>query len=264
MRDSEKDEPDKTIWTSPLDPEHRLLFAEMKELEGFALAWSYATAAEERRSALSHTVISDISPMGKLRLAGKAVDPFLYGMFECDFDTLTVIGAGVMATMNPDVARGRFSEGTVVRVEIIRSGEHEFMLLVRFDQVAAVYSLLSEYAECGDDEDSLEEGQIFLGNESDSLAGICLAGPKAMDILGEMGREMDGGAGLEVAGMGEFTLGMLYLDTAPTLIFHCGLTCYHLFVPPSYARGLWRGLLSFPEVTPIGFDAFASFDIFAD
>lgn len=250
-----------SIWVSPLDQEQRLLYADMKELAGHTLAWCFATEAEERELIKTRTVISDISYMGKTRIAGEAADPFLFGMYDCDFDVLGNIGAGVMATLSNDVAAEIPGNDKPVQTEIIRSGEHEFMLLTRFDQAASLYSLLEEYAECGV-EDKLEEGQILLSDETDSFAGICIAGPQADYVLAEMGKASDELAEEKLKALPDFTLGMMRLDTAPTLIFHISLECYYLFVPPTYARGLWRGLLSFHEVSPIGRHAFEVLDIF--
>lgn len=261
MSDCFKNDKEQDIWISPLDSEERILYAEMREVAGHMLAWNFSTAPEEQKLIRTHTIISDISYIGKIRISGKAADPFLFGMFDCDFDVLGDIGAGVMATLASDISLDGQDDDTAVQAEIIRSGEHEFMLLVPFDKKVAIYELLEEYAECGE-EGKLEESQVFLANESDSLAGICIAGPQAEYVIGEMGKTSDDLAKEKLKSLPDFTLGMLRLDTAPVLIFHITLECYYLFVPPAYARGLWRGLLSFSEVSPIGRHAFEALDIF--
>jgi aminomethyltransferase len=250
------------VRVSPLDAEHRYLFADMREVEGFVLPWSYATQQEERDAVMHRTTVSDISFMGKIRLSGKSADPFLFGMFDADFDVLARLGAGTMATFSSEIVEEAGLK-TPPRVEVIRSGVHEFMLLTRFDQTSLVFELFLDYAEVGDEE-QLEEGQVFLSDETNSLAGVCLTGKDAQDIISEMGKVGDADAPEKVANLPEFTLGMLHLDTIPTLVFHCGLTCYYLFFPVRGARVLWRGLLSFPQVVPIGFDAFSALDIFSD
>ncbi|MGN0034862.1 MAG: hypothetical protein ACI364_03970 [Coriobacteriales bacterium] len=253
---------DDQLWVSPLDEEHRLLFADMRVMNGHVLPWSYSTPKEEREDVLTRTTVCDISALGKIRLSGKAADPFLFGMFDADFDALARLGAGTPATFSGEVATGE-GDGMAPRVEIIRSGEHEFMLLAGYDQTARVFSLLLDYAEVGD-ENALEEGQVFLSDETNALAGVCLAGKTAQSIISEMAKVGDADAPEKVANLPEFTLGFLHLDTIPTLIFHCGLTCYYLFFPVRGARVLWRGILSFPEVEPVGFDAFSEFDILRD
>ena len=162
------------IWTSPLEMEHGFLYAEMRERSGFMLPWTYSTAHEERALVEKGTVLCDLSATGKLRLVGRAVDPVLYGMLDGDFDILATIGAGMTAALDQDICSDRFVDEPSPRLLVLRTGEHEFMMLTRYDQTSRLHDLLRDYVECGENEDELEEGEIFLSDETDHLAMLCL------------------------------------------------------------------------------------------
>ena len=249
------------IWTSPLEMEHGFLYAEMRERSGFMLPWTYSTAHEERALVEKGTVLCDLSATGKLRLVGRAVDPVLYGMLDGDFDILATIGAGMTAALDQDICSEGFVDEPSPRLLVLRTGEHEFMMLTRYDQTSRLHDLLRDYVECGENEDELEEGEIFLSDETDHLAMLCLSGKDAVPVLAEMGQGADDEARAEIAGMGEYTLGMSRLDTAPVLLLHGTAMSYYLLTPPAHARGLWRGLLSFEQISPVGYDVFELLDL---
>lgn len=241
--------------------EHRVLYADMRERSGFVLPWTYSTEQEERALVERGTVLCDLSAMGKFRLVGEAVDPVLYGMLDGDFDALTTIGAGMPAVLDEGVCPDRLEGLASSRLLVLRTGEHEFMMLTHHEWRAGLYDLLDEYAACGGDEEELGEGEIFLSDETDHLAMLCLSGTDAVAVIAEMAQGPGEAAREEIAAMGEYTLGMSRLDTAPVLLLHGTGMSYYLLTPPAHARGLWRGLMSFEQIAPVGYDVLGSLDL---
>lgn len=107
----------------------------------------------------------------------------------------------------------------------------------------------------------LEQGgeAPFAGTSVEDASGmlvpLLLAGPAAARVLADYLPE---GSPAPARGRVEGTR----LDRISALVAHVDAPgaageCYLVLVPPASARALWRSLLSFPEVSPVGHDALA-------
>lgn len=257
---------------SSLIQEHRYLNAHLERRNGFMLPAHYEDPAQEALLADGTTVVADVSYTGKIRLAGRAVDPFLYGMFDAELNDLSIVGSAVPALLRggeePDddgSPRYPFEAGESVRCWIVRSGEHEFMLLSRYDQTERLYAWLSEFADVegqGEQAEDAEDGDVSpdqyieLSDETGSMCALAFSGPLANGILHEMERASTVGDSMGIPESGY--LRFLRLDNMPVLTYHASAAAqdrYLLLTSVSYSRSLWRSILSFPEVTPVGYDA---------
>lgn len=248
------------VFLSVLSDEHLLLGAGVcVTRQDPSLPFGPVISYPHEGHTLPSTMLCDISYLGKIRLAGEAAGIFVTGLFDFELTALQLVGAGVVAHLGDELLEALTAQSlsaigeTVARTSlcIIRSGEHEFMLLVPPAIHASLVAVLQDFA----NEDDSSSGEIALSDETDSLVSCVLIGHEATDVLAsfcvppvaEPDYSMIPAAG---------TLAPLLFDEMPTLVYHTILqhdeTCYIILCPLGYARALWRSFLSFVQLEPVG------------
>lgn len=184
-------------------------------------------------------VLADVSDMSMLLFAGRPAPSFATTAFAGSL--LEAGECGFQAVLSGD--------GSLVSIPLLaRTGASEYVvadLSARGDVLDGWLSFLSAVE---------HEGVApFASIETEDVAGthvaLVLAGPAAAYVLGDY---VSGGrVALPAPGKIEQCL----LDRIPCIVAHPyvnELDAYLLLVPPVHAVQLWRSLLSFTEVSPIG------------
>lgn len=133
---------------------------------------------------------------------------------------------------------------------LARCGDCEYAVFdpsARGDALAGWLGLLS-HAESGG---RRAFSEVSVNDASEMLVPLALVGPAAIGVLSDYLH----GAGLPAPGR----LGQLRLDAIETIVIHLAgplaQDAFIVLVPPARARVLWRSLLSFTEVAPVGLPA---------
>ena len=184
-------------------------------------------------------VLSDVSDMSMLLFSGPPATSFATTAFagrvleagECSFQAV-LTGDGSLVSV-PLLARTGTSEYVVADLSArsdVLDGWLSFLSAVETEGVAPFASI-----ECED--------------VSGAHVALVLAGAEAADVLGDYVR--GGKAGLPGVGRIEQCM----LDSIPCIVARPQvgeLDAFVLLVPPVHAVSLWRSLLSFGEVAPVG------------
>lgn len=226
--------------------EHLLLGAQFGErrLPGLRLPLRYGSGAGEAEAFLSGAALSDLSGMRSLLVSGTPAQAFCEAAFagrrlavgECRFEP--ALGG----------------DGTLMSVPLLaRTGDREYVLWdvsERYELLAGWLGFLAGVSQNGyAPYDGLEREDV-----TGRLVPLCLWGPGAAHVLGDYLA-----AGETLPGQGHVR--DVKLDRIPAIVVappSSDGTCHLVLVPPNYARTIWRSLLSFNEVTPVGEDALVS------
>ncbi len=183
-------------------------------------------------------ILSDISDMSVLLFSGSVAESFanvgfagkVLSIGECAFEAVLT------------------GEGSVVSVPLlVRTGKHEYVacdLSPRADILSGWLSFLSSVNEDGK--------EPFAGLDTQDATGthvaLFIAGNGANRVLRDYIKHDE-----RLPKRGHVARCML--DDIPCIVVSVGLDttpAYLLLVPPSRAVALWRSLLSFSEVEPVG------------
>lgn len=238
-----------TIWETvkdaPLYDEHLLLggtFAGNDQL--LAMPIHYGDPASEHPSFREGCALVDLSGMSAMLVHGAGADSFVHAC--CAQAPLAVGECGFGAVVTGD--------GSIASVPLVaRTGDTEYLLWDPLERGLMLQPWLGFLAAIEQDGYRPYEG-VSVEDVSDALVPLLLWGPHATAVLGDYVRDL---AALPAPG----TVANVTLDRIETLVAALpGLDVpgYLLLVPPRAARVLWRSLLSFPIVTPVGSTSLAS------
>lgn len=230
--------------TGVLHEEHALLGAsfEPSETTGLLAVRSYAREAVCAPAA-GEARLTDLTGATYLLVSGSDAEPLAYAAFagaplpvgECAFSA-TLSGDGSLLSM-PLVAR---------------CGDTEFVVIdpsPRGEALAAWTGLLARAESDGVRAFPL----VSVCDASEMLVPLALCGPAAEHVLSDYLHD----ASLPAPGQ----VRQLRLDAIDVVVVRPGAPLAQdvvvVLVPPARARVLWRSLLSFTEVSPIGVPAFA-------
>ncbi|MDO4428894.1 MAG: aminomethyl transferase family protein [Atopobiaceae bacterium] len=230
--------------TGVLHEEHALLGAsfEPSETTGLLAVRSYAREAACAPAA-GEARLTDLTGAAYLLLSGSDAEPLAYAAFagsplpvgECAFSA-TLSGDGALLSM-PLVAR---------------CGDTEFVVIdpsPRGEALAAWTGLLARAESDGVRAFPL----VSICDASEMLVPLALCGPAAEHVLSDYLH----GVSLPAPGQ----VRQLRLDAIGVVVVRPGAPLAQdvivVLVPPARARVLWRSLLSFTEVSPVGVPAFA-------
>ena len=140
-------------------------------------------------------------------------------------------------------------EGRLLSVPLaLRSGDHEFVLVDPTSQGAALTAWLELLART--EQDGMAPfARTSVEDASGMLVPLLLAGARSAEVLSDYIRTA--GESLPAEG----SVAAVHLDAIPALVARVpgpGYPAWLVLVPAAKARAVWRSLLSFREVTPVG------------
>lgn len=220
---------------TPLYEEHVALGAKMAPFAGYEMPIEYAGLIAEHQATRSTVGIFDVSHMGEFRLTGDGAKDFLQHMLTNNLDRIDEVGAAQYTLMLDD-------EGHIIDDLIVYNTGGEYLI------VANAANRDTDFAWLGDH----VPATVALSDESERTALVAVQGPKALQVISEL-------AGPEWTAPERFCINEALLqETLPALIARTGYTGedgVEVFVRSADAPALWRLLLSFPEVSPVGLGA---------
>lgn len=229
---------------SPLHEEHVALGARMVPYAGWEMPVQYTGIVEEHLATRSSVGIFDVSHMAEFRVFGPEAEAFLSRVLTNDITRISGIGEAQYTLMLND-------EGGIIDDLIVyRTGDMEFMIIANAANRTKDFAWLEDHLppihEVGEGVDNIE-----LVDESDKVGLIAIQGPGALDVVAELA-----GEGFEAPD--RFHIVSTFLDTLPVMVARTGYTGedgVEVLAANCDLPALWRALLSFPEVHPVGLGA---------
>ena len=227
--------------TSALVLEHEALNADFQSYNHIFIPSSYGDVSTEKQDFLN-CGIQDASAYMVLRLSGASASSFVSTM-----TTSPMLQVGHCATSL--ILSG---EGDVIDVvHVARTGAFEYMFVSSPDYADETFSWLKEASE-------LERHgvrafpDLSLNNETNKLTLFQCEGEHIDDVLSDY---MQPGVFLPAVG----TVSSVMFDKLPTLVLrptsNFSSNRYFIFIPPQFAAVFWRSLLSFNQLSCVGFNA---------
>ena len=220
---------------TPLYEEHVALGARMVPFAGWEMPVQYTGIIEEHRAVRGSAGVFDICHMAEFRVFGFGAFDFLQRMFTNDLHRIAELGQAQYTLMLDE------NGGIIDDLIVYHTGDLEYMIIANAGNRDVGFEWLSAH---------VPEG-VELVDESDRTALIALQGPQALRIAQEL-------AGPQWEPPARFTIAEAMFDTVPVLVARTGYTGedgIEIVSAAKSADALWRALLSFAEVTPIGLGA---------
>lgn len=223
---------------TPLYEEHVALGARMVPFAGWEMPVQYTGIVEEHKAVRESVGIFDVSHMAEFRVFGFGALEALQGLLTNDL-------AKLHAEEPCDLGKAQYtlmldeSAGIIDDLIVYHTGDLEFMIIANAGNHDVDAAWLAE--RLPDD--------VEFADESDRTGLIAVQGPKALDVIRELGGE---------APEERFRIAESTLDGTPVLLARTGYTGedgVEIVCAASKAAAIWRALLSFPEVTPCGLGA---------
>lgn len=227
---------DDALKRTPLYEEHLALGARMTAFAGWEMPLEYAGIVEEHRAVRESVGVFDVGHMPEFRVFGFDAFDFLQGVLTNDLGKVRVLGSALYSLVCDE------DGGIIDDVIVYHSGDLEYLIVGNAANRDADLAWLADRA----------PESVEVVDESDRTALIAVQGPRALRVL----RELGGNGNLEIpprSALGEARLGNVLVLLART--GYTGEDGAELVCHASNAAGLWRALLSFPEVTPAGLGA---------
>lgn len=223
------------LLTTPLFEEHVALGARMVPYAGYSMPVQYQGIIEEHRATRESVGIFDVSHMAEFRVRGEGAREFLDSMLTNDISKIDDFGLAQYTLMLND-------EGGIIDDLIVYHTGFEYLIIANASNHEKDFAWLTSHA----------PENVELVDESSRTALIAVQGPGALGIIQDL-------AGDEFVVPNRFTITDASLDGAiPVLVARTGYTGedgVELVVRAQDAAAVWRLLLSFPTVTPVGLGA---------
>ena len=220
---------------TPLYEEHLALGARMVPFAGWQMPLDYGDAVEEHKDVRSSAGVFDMGHMAEFRVFGPGSFEFLQGLLTNDLSRIAELGRAQYTLMLDD-------DGHIVDdLFVYHTGDLEYLLIGNACNAETDFAWLASRAPAG----------LEIVDESERTALIALQGPHAVRIATELA-----GAGWEAPERG--AVREAALDTVPALVARTGCTGedgVEILSRAADAPRLWRAILSFAEVNPIGLTA---------
>jgi len=227
---------EETLARTPLHDEHIALGARMVPFAGFEMPVQYAGIIEEHRAVRSRVGIFDVCHMAEFRVFGFGAFDYLQRMLTNDLHKIAELGSAQYTLLLNDKG------GIIDDLIVYHSGDLEYLIIANASNRHADFEWLSAHA----------PSDLELVDESDKTALIAVQGPGALAVIREL-------AGEGWSPPARFRLAEARLvNEVPVLVARTGYTGedgVEILCRASDAVGVWRLLLSFPEVTPTGLGA---------
>ena len=238
---------------TPLYEEHLALGARMVAFAGFEMPIQYSGIVEEHRAVRSSAGVFDISHMATFRVFGFGARDFLQSLLTNDLDRISELASAQYTLLCDE------DGGIIDDLIVYHSGDLEYLIIANAANRVTDFDWLEKHCPeglriIGADEHAVPaEGLVELVDESDRTALIALQGPAALDVYVELA-----GDGASAPIPARFHIAEARVGSVPVLVARTGYTGedgVELICHSSHAVALWRAILSFSEVVPVGLGA---------
>jgi glycine cleavage system T protein (aminomethyltransferase) len=217
---------------TPLYEEHLALGAHMTPFKGWEMPAQYSGIIEEHQAVRDSAGVFDLCYAAELRVFGFSAFDFLQRMLTNDLHAIAELGQAQHTLMLDD-------DGHIIDDPVVyHTGDLEYMIVADGGGRETDLAWLVEHA----------PKDLEIADESDRTALIALEGPEALRIVSEL-------AGEGWQPPARLAIAEAMLGTIPALIARTGCTGedgVEMVTGARHAAALWRAILSFPEVTPVG------------
>ena len=220
---------------TPLYDEHLALGARMVDFAGFEMPVQYVGIIEEHLATRSSVGIFDVSHMAEFRISGTGSYLFLQKMLTNDISLINDTGKAQYNLMLDD-------DGHIIDDLIVYNTGCEYLIISNASNREKDWNWLFSH----------KPEDVEMVDETDRTGLIAVQGPKAQEIMKEL-------CGADWVVPKRFTLGAAVIDGAISCLAcrtgYTGEDGFELVVHADDVVKLWRILLSFEEVTPVGLGA---------
>jgi aminomethyltransferase len=224
---------DQTLARTPLYEEHLALGARMVPFAGFEMPVQYSGIIDEHVAVRQRAGIFDICHMSEFRFFGFGAKRALQRVVTNDLDKIDELGRAVYTVMCDEAG------GIIDDLIVYHTGDLEYLVIANAATRAGDWEWMS----------SQMTGDVESVDESDRTGLIALQGPDAVRIIEEI-------AGADAPK--RFRIAEASFDGVPVLLSRTGYTGedgVEIVCHISQVVAIWRVLLSFAEVTPVGLGA---------
>ncbi|MCL2526196.1 MAG: glycine cleavage system aminomethyltransferase GcvT [Coriobacteriia bacterium] len=229
---SKEIEPKKTV----LHEEHAALGATMAPFAGFEMPIQYQGIVEEHLATRESAGIFDVSHMATLRVRGEGTWDFLQKMLTNDLAKIEEVGAAQYTLMLD-------TEGHIIDDLIVYHTGAEFMLIVNASNAQGDLEWLTQH--CPED--------VEIYDETERTAIIAVQGPESLKVIKELADDDEWEAPKR------FHIAPLVMVGGATMLVartgYTGEDGVELIMHKEDAAAVWRALMSFEEVNPVGLGA---------
>jgi len=238
---------------TPLYEEHLALGARMVPFAGYEMPIQYTGIVEEHNAVRTSAGVFDISHMATFRVFGFGAFTFLQTLLTNDLNQIHELGSAQYTLMCDE------DGGIIDDLIVYHSGDLEYLVVANAANRTTDLDWLERHCPEGLRLAGTSEGTepaadlVELVDESDRTALIALQGPKALTVF----RELAGDGG-EAGVPTRFHIAEGRVGSVPVLVARTGYTGedgVELVCHESHAVALWRAILSFEDVTPVGLGA---------
>jgi aminomethyltransferase len=220
---------------TPLYEEHVSLGGRMVPFAGWEMPVQYAGIIEEHEAVRLRAGIFDVCHMAEFRFFGAETKDALQRIVTNDLSKIDELGSAVYSVICDE------NGGIIDDLIVYHTGELEYLIIANAANRETDWEWITAH---------LPEG-VEAADESDRTGLIAVQGPDALRIIGEL-------AAPEFVMPERFHIAETVLDSTPVLIARTGYTGedgVEIICHASHAVGIWRALLSYPEVAPCGLGA---------
>lgn len=224
---------DDKLERTPLYDEHIALGARMVPFAGFEMPVQYAGIIDEHVAVRERAGIFDICHMSEFRFFGFGAKEALQQVVTNDLDKIDELGRAVYTVMCDE-------DGDIIDDLIVyHTGDLEYLVIANAATRVGDWEWMSSHM----------PEDVEAVDESDRTGLIALQGPDAIRIIEELAGE---------PAPRRFRIAESEIDGVPVLLSRTGYTGedgVEILCHISQIAALWRLLLSYPEVSPIGLGA---------
>jgi aminomethyltransferase len=224
---------------TPLNARHRASNARMMPFAGWDMPVEYAGIVSEHLAVRTRAGLFDVSHMGEIEIAGKDALAAVQRVSSNEASQLQVGQAQYSGLLTP--------AGTYVDDMIVyRMAPNHFLLVVNASNVAKDYAWISEQVKVA--------GDVAVVDSSSRYALIAIQGPASVEVLQPLST-------VELNELQPFWFAHGHVADARVTVARTGYTGedgFEIFVPPSMADAVWRGLLESGrsvDIVPVGLGA---------
>ena len=224
---------DEKLARTPLYDEHLALGARMVPFAGFEMPVQYSGIIEEHMAVRERAGIFDICHMSEFRFFGFGAKAALQRLVTNDLDKIDEMGRAVYTVMCDE------DGGIIDDLIVYHTGDLEYLVIANAATRAGDWEWISAHM----------TDEVECVDESDRTGLIALQGPEAIRIVEDMAR---------IDAPKRFHIAEASMDGVPVLLSRTGYTGedgVEIVCHISQAAAIWRSLLSYTEVTPVGLGA---------